>query len=630
MCGINGFLGSDKRLVSRMNRILHHRGPDQQGVYADTFATLGSTRLAILDLSEKGRMPMHDGTQQRWIVFNGEIYNFKDIRADLTKKGHRFKSDSDTEVILKAYKQWGPKCVEKLNGQFAFCIYDRRKKQLFLARDRLGINPLFYYHDGKNFAFSSEIKSLLLHPEIKREMDWNSLAAYLTLRYVPGQDTIISGIRKLPTGHTLLIDIKNPKKLTINRFWAPIWTKSGLTERDAAKKVLELLEDSVRMRMLADVPLGAFLSGGIDSTAMVALMAKHSELPVKTFSVGFDEASFSEVENSRLVADEIGTEHTEIEVALDSTAILPKVVWHVDDLMADPAALPTYVMSQETRKHVTVVLSGDGNDELHGGYFWHWLLNTGHAIGSFLPEQFKSAGSQGMKLLPDIPYIRRMGKLVLANTPTERLYSVLGIFTPEEQEKLLTDSAQENITWSPKGIMKPYAGENLPPLHQWMAYDLENWLPDDILVKSDRVSMAHSLEMRVPFLDHRYVELALSLPASMKMKGSTEKYLFKRAMKGIVPRSIIKRKKQGFGVPINDWLEAGLKHEAELVFKQSSLLNSEYFRKQRISRILSQHQTSRKIYKKQFWSLLTLALWHKIHIEDAIISPKRLSFDSLF
>lgn len=624
MCGINGILGSDRELVKQMNKILHHRGPDQQGIFADSNVTLGSCRLAVIDLSPKGRMPMHNAKETLWIIQNGEIYNFRELREELQNRGHTFSSDSDTEVILNAYDEWGASCVERLNGEFAFCIYDRRKKQLFLARDRLGIKPLFYFHRGETFAFSSEMKALMLHPEVKRELDWNSLAAYLTFRYVPGENTIIKGIKRLLPGRTMLIDVKDPKKPAIKRFWEPSFEPKPVSTARAAGEVLALLEDSVRRRMVSDVPLGAFLSGGIDSTAMVALMCRNSEKPVKTFSVGFDEASFSEAKNSMLVADALNTDHTELTVTLDSAKVLPSVIWHLDDLMADPAAVPTYIMCEATKKHVTVALSGDGNDELFAGYVQYRILNRGRRYGALIPQGVKNMLTSRPHLFPNIPYIRRSGKLLATDSEAERFLSVMASFTPDEQEELLSEGANKDLSWDARKFVKPYFDSKLPPLHQWLKFDIENWLVEDILAKSDRMSLAHSLELRVPYLDHRYAELALSLPPEMKLRGNTEKWLFRQAVRDIVPKQILRRKKQGFALPINEWLDSGLRGPAEELFRVSPILNSSFFRQRPIHRIISQHQLSRKVYKRQFWSLLTLALWHKIHIEDATTDIRKV------
>ena len=625
MCGINGLTGADKPLMRKMDAIIRHRGPDQEGIFADERVTLGSCRLSIIDLSPKGRMPMHNGNETLWIVFNGEIYNYQELRQELAAKGHSFRSKTDTEVILKAYEQWGASCVERLNGEFAFCIYDTIRKTLFLARDRLGIKPLFYLHKGA-FAFSSEIKALLLHPAAKREMDWHSLGAYLSFRYVPGEQTIIRDVKKLLPGHTLALDLVSMKKKIV-RYWQPSFEQAALGQAEAEQRVLSLLEDSVRRRMVADVPLGAFLSGGIDSTAMVALMMK-SGGAVKTFSVGFDEQSFSEVESSRLVAERLGTEHTELTVKVDAAQVLPRVVWHLDDLMADPAAVPTYLMSEVTRKHVKVVLSGDGNDEVFAGYLQYELLSKGAALGAPVPFALRPMLRAAAGAVP-VPYIRRAANLALA-AEEDRFLAVTSPFTPEEQDELLTEDARVRMAWDARQHVRGFMDEKLPPLHRWLRFDIENWLPDDILVKSDRMSLANSLELRVPYLDHRYVELALSLPPEMKLRGGQEKLLFRRAVRNIVPPEVLARKKHGFAVPINEWLERDLRHSAERVFRVSPILNSGIFRQGSLGRIIREHQLSRRIYKRQFWSLLTLAIWHRLHIEEARTAPETMELDALF
>lgn len=641
MCGITGFFGpEDKTILRKMTESLSHRGPDQSGYYSDTLCSLGHKRLSIIDLSEKGRQPLSNLEKTIWIVFNGEIYNYKEIRVLLEEKGYRFSSETDTEVIIYAYEEFGVNCLAYLNGIFAFAIWDTRKKELFIARDRIGVKPLYYFTKGNILVFASEIKALCHHPEFNKTIHKQAIDDYLNLRFIPGPDTIFSDVKKLQPGHYLL---KTQRETIIKQYWSFSMNPEEKSADYFAKKVREQLEKSVAMQMVSDVPIGAFLSGGIDSSAVVACMAKVSEKPIHTYSVTFlEQERENEMKYARLVAEKFKTEHKEIEVYMDTFKILPRICWHMDEPFGDPAALPTYILAEETKKHATVILTGDGPDEIFGGYEQYRFMNIFYTYNKVLPSVI------GNKLIPKL--VQAMPKQVLdsffkysSSLGTEGMkrfykfigslgnnaqayYNLISVFTQEEKKELLINDKDINIKKMQQDIETYIStAKNKDELLNCMLYyDTKVTLPDDFLMKVDKTTMAHGIEARVPYLDHTMVELAAQIPARYKMDYFQEKYILKRAMKDVLPREVIKRKKERFFVPIDDWLSKDLKEYARNSILTSPLTKEHVLNKEYIEKIFRNHSDSKLYYSRQIWNLMNLALWHKLYIEEENMTSEKV------
>lgn len=639
MCGITGFYSvEDKNMLQRMTESLHHRGPDQYGYYSDARCSLGHRRLSIIDLSEKGRQPLSNTDGSLWIVFNGEIYNFKELRDMLEKKGYHFSSETDTEVIIHAYEAFGTGCLQYLNGIFAFAIWDTKKKQLFLARDRIGVKPLYYAEKENNLFFASELKALLEHHDVQRLLNTQAVNEYLNLRFIPGPETIFKEIRKLQPGHFLL---KDKERTIIQQYWFFSMEPEEKSEQYFAKQVRAQIEQSVKMQMVSDVPLGAFLSGGIDSSAVVACMAKASETPIHTYSVTFSEKERDEeMRYARLIAEKFHTEHTEIEVHMDTFKLLPKIVWHMDEPFGDPAALPTYLLAQATKKYATVILTGDGPDEIFGGYEQFRFMTIFHDYNKFVPKiigkkiipkliektpknildkYFKysaSLGEEGMK---------RFYKIIDSLGDNPAMYNnLISVFTEEESRALFSDR-NIDVKKTQKDIAQyiPNNAKKETLTNAMLYYDTKVTLPDDFLMKVDKTTMAHAIEARVPFLDHKMVELAARIPGRYKINFVKEKYILKQAMKDVLPKEIIQRRKERFFVPIDDWLSKEIKNTAETTIMNSPL-TKQLFQKEQIEKMFKNHATSRLYYSRQIWNLLNLALWHKLYVEEKDMSTERV------
>ncbi|MCK4669661.1 MAG: asparagine synthase (glutamine-hydrolyzing) [Nanoarchaeota archaeon] len=624
MCGIVGFNWGDKKLVKEMNKSLVHRGPDQEGAYVDSQVSLGQRRLSIIDLSERGRQPMKNENESVLVIFNGEIYNFKELREKLKKAGHKFKSDSDTEVLVHGWEAWGLRLPSLLNGAFAFAIYDSKKKQLFLARDRMGIKPLYYYSKDGKLIFSSEIKAILKHP-IKRDIDPAALKDFIALRYLPREKTMIKNIHKLLPGNYLLFDLKT-KKSKIDYYWYLPLGRTNLSENALVKQIRSLFIDSVEKRLMSDVPLGVYLSGGIDSSAIVSAMSKIKERAgldeIRTFSVGFGYGDkIDEVKYARLVAEHFNTNHKEIIIKPEFIKALPKIIWHCDEPLADPAMIPVYLMSQEAKKHMTVVLSGDGADEVLAGYEQIKFMKLLNKV-SKIPKPIRAGATIATKFIPKpvmnkfFKYsealgeegLKRLSKAVLADNNFERYFEMISIFDEEEQKKIFNEDLTSNYKKEFSTIVK---NNNLNRL---LLFEARTLLPDNMLTKADRMTMAHSIEARVPFLDHRLVELLFRIPASLKIKGGSEKYLLKRAMHGHLPKKIIERKKQRFYVPIDLWIQKDIRSVIQSTLDKDLL--TQYFNRRYVEKVFRNYDRSRLFYARQLWNLFTFHLWHQIHIED--------------
>jgi len=632
MCGICGQLSLNKEspvdalLIRRMCLTLKHRGPDDEGMFVDADIGLGHSRLSIIDI-EGGCQPMPNEDKTVWVVSNGEIYNFLELRNILEKKGHKFHSRSDTEVIVHLYEEKGKDCVKALRGMFAFALWDARKRSLLLARDRLGQKPLFYAHDHRGLTFASEIKALLQNPNLSRQVNLTSLHHFLTFQYVPGHQTIIQGINQLQPGYLLECSNGQPK---IEKYWEPNFLpKIKLSKEEAAEEFQELLKESVRLRLISDVPLGALLSGGIDSSTIVGLMSRVANKQVKTFSVGFSEEAFSELKHARVVAQYFETDHTEILVRPDILEVLPKLVWYLDQPLADPAAIPAYYLSRVTRQQVKVALSGDGGDETCAGYqryFADRIADIYAMVPSLMREKVinqvikRFAGVSDKPLDSDLwGALARLHQA--AALPRESSIVRWGsYFCSDMKRTLYSDELRATVGHldSVELLQRSFHLGHTRADHildKTLYVDMTNYLPDDLLVKIDRTSMAHSLEVRSPFLDHKFIEFVTRLPTQFKVRGLTTKYLLKEVAKGIIPKQIITRRKQGFAVPIGAWLRHELRDMAYQTLLDPRALNRGYFKRSTIEKILDEHSMSKVDHGKRIWALLCLELWHQTFID---------------
>ena len=617
MCGIAGYLNlqqpSDQALIERMTRILHHRGPDGEGYHLDGSLALGHRRLSIIDLAG-GKQPMSDDSGRYWITFNGEIYNFPRLREQLMKHGHRFATRSDTETILAAYKQYGENCVDHLRGMFAFAIWDARDKSLFLARDRVGKKPLYYHFSGTGFVFASEIKAILQYPGIERAIDHSALADYLQLQYVPFPKTIFRSIHKLPPGFTLRVTMEaDGLRLTERKYWdlryEPDYARS---EGQWCDLLREKFDEAVRIRMLSEVPLGAFLSGGVDSSAVVAFMAKSQSAPVKTFSIGFKEEDFSELQYARQIAEQFGTDHHEYVVEPDAMEMLPKLAWEFDEPFADSSAVPTYYVSKLAREHVTVILSGDGGDETFAGYGrYPWA--TDMTKYDFIPPSARRIlFGWPSALLPD--GVRGKGMLRhLSKDPFGRYAGQVSQGDPSYFNGLFSDSFKSSLDEQSTGdrfLREFYDACNSSDYLTRIQYlDTKTYLAEDILTKVDRASMLCSLETRAPLLDHELLELAARIPSSLKLKNGTTKYIMKKSLEGILPDNILYRKKMGFGVPLVHWFKDDLVDYSRDILFSTEARQRGFFNMHQIEKLLDQHQKTGRDLSPRIWGLLFFEHW---------------------
>jgi len=628
MCGIAGQLFHDPSrpvdpaVIRRMTDTLRHRGPDDEGVWSDGPVGLGSRRLAVIDLSPRGHMPMTNEDGSLRIVFNGEIYNFQELRDELQAKGHVFRSDSDTEAILHLYEEHGPDLLARLRGMFAFALWDAPRRTLFAARDRLGKKPLFYAHDERGFVFGSEPKALLQAPGARAEVDPLAIHHYLTYGYVPSPFSAFRGMQKLPPAHYLTV---RDGRLDVRRYWSLRYGPKHTADEGAlADELLHLLEESVRLRMISDVPLGALLSGGIDSSLIVALMRRQTSGPVRTFSIGFDQPAYDELAYARQVAERFETEHHELVVKPDAIAILPRLVWHYNEPYADSSALPSFHLCAMARQSVTVALGGDGGDELFAGYD-RYLATALAARLDVLPPALRGALARGVSAIAPRgspkSAIYRLGRFleVLPLAPMPRYASWLSVFDAEGKRALYRDDFAElvasvdSLDFLDEVYRRSDAADSIEAI---LDADLQTYLPDDLLVKMDIASMASSLEVRSPLLDHRVVEFAARLPRRMKLRGLVQKHILKRIMRGVLPEPILRRKKMGFGVPIDHWLRGELREMAYDVLLDRRALARGYFREGALRRLLDEHSSGQAFHHHRLWSLLMLELWHRMFIDQ--------------
>jgi asparagine synthase (glutamine-hydrolysing) len=616
MCGIAGIADVTGRPVNRallqaMTNVQAHRGPDGESMVCVGAVGLGHRRLAIIDLVT-GDQPMSSDDGSIQIVFNGEIYNFRELRRDLEASGSRFRTASDTEVILRAYEADGPACVRRLRGMFAFAIVDERAGRLVLARDRVGIKPLVYSWDGRRLLFASEIKAILEDPAVARDLDLEALGQYLTFHYVPAPRTIFAAIRKLPPASTLVLSLKGGEPV-VSRYWSLRFAPdAGVTEGNLVERLRAELSDAVRCHMISDVPIGAFLSGGLDSSTVVALMAQASPTPIRTFSIGFDEADFDELRFARQVAARYGTDHYELVVKPNALEVLPKLAWHFDEPFADSSAIPTYYVSKITREHVTVALSGDGGDENFAGYRryaralgLHQRLDQGP--GQLARPLLKLAS----QLLPVGAPGQAMAGMLGAG-PLERYFRLVTYQRRETLRRLLSDELVDLASSGPDvATFSRLAAEGQAPdyVSTLQHIDIATYLPDDILAKVDRASMAVSLESRVPLLDHRLMEFVATVPSSLKLRNGGGKYLLQRAMAQDLPAEILTRKKMGFGVPLGAWFRRELRDMTRDVLLGARARQRSIFRASEVEGLLATHEAGRRDCSARLWSLICFELW---------------------
>lgn len=621
MCGIAGIFHAetpkpvDPVRVERMCNALAHRGPDGAGVWTDLGVGLGHRRLSIIDL-EGSPQPMHSADGRVVIVFNGEIYNFRELRRELEHEGARFRTSGDTEVILAAWQRWGVDCLERLHGMFAFALYDLDKRQLLLARDRFGVKPLFMARlsDG-SLAFASELKGLLAHPLIRRRLDPQALDAYLTWGYVPDNHSILAGVEKLAAGHFLMLE--QGKSVPQPRRWWDISfaDRAQGSEADLSAELVHMLREAVQSRMVSDVPLGAFLSGGVDSSSVVALMSESSAQPVRTCSIGFDVGALDETSYARQIADRFGTAHAERIVGQDDFTEIDQLAQMFDEPFADASALPTWRVCQLARESVTVALSGDGADEAFAGYRRQVFHHNEERVRSFVPSRLREPmfGALG-RLWPKADWAPRPLRakatlLALAESGESGYARGLSATTPEMRAALYTDEFKTRLRGFRGEDDLIRVMESAPArtgLDRAQYADLTFWLPGDILTKVDRTSMAVSLEAREPLLDHRLVEFASRLPDNMRVKGSTGKHLLKTCMERYLPKDILYRPKQGFVTPIAQWLRGPLSRQARSIASSSVLSRSGWFDSRAMSDLAEAHIEGRRDNSRILWQLLML------------------------
>ncbi|MCI0555210.1 MAG: asparagine synthase (glutamine-hydrolyzing) [Anaerolineae bacterium] len=636
MCGICGIVyldperNVDGNLINRMNDSIKHRGPDDSGVYINNNVGLGFRRLAIIDLSPAGHQPMTNEDGSVWIIFNGEIYNHLELREELLKKGHTYRSRTDSETIIHLWEEEGERCVERLRGMFAFAIWDSNQQTLLLARDREGKKPLFFAELQDRLLFGSEIKAILQDPTLQACPDLEAIHLYLAYQSVPAPYSAFKGIKKLPPAHTLLY--KNGQ-VTLRRYWKLSYKEKRIIKTpqdqiDLQEEIIERLREAVRLRLMSDVPLGAFLSGGIDSSIIVALMAGLMDQPVKTFSIGFTYEEYNELPYARQVAEQYKTEHHEFIVTPDAQAIIPDLIWHYNEPFADSSAIPTYYVSKLAREYVTVVLTGDGGDENFAGYPRY--QNQGeHALNknypSLLYRLLRPKGLMQTLSRHGGGWAKNFNRLKDLDQQKLLYYYRITHFHEGYQSQLYSQEFWERLNglttvdWMLDIYRQSDAGNYLDAT---LDLDLRLYLPDTLMTKTDIASMAHSLEARAPMLDHKFLEFVASIPPELKLKNGVEsKYIFKKAVEPYLPHDIIYRKKMGFGVPIDHWFRHELREMVRDILLSQRAIERGYFRRDYIEGILDRHQNESESWQYLIWNLLMLELWHLMFIDKALPVP---------
>ena len=626
MCGIAGIVElseereAPKAILEAMLRTIEHRGPDDSGLHLDGPVGLGIQRLKIIDL-EGGRQPMTNEDGSVWVVYNGEIYNHLAVRRALESRGHRFRTDhSDTEAIVHAWEEWGEASVRELHGMFAFALWDSRTRTLFLARDRLGIKPLYYWLDAHRLVFASELKALLDHPAVEREVDLHSLYYYLGYEFVPGPATMFRGIQKLEPGQTLTL---RNGQVALRQYWDIDFEPTDEPETVHIRRIRDLLGDAVRKRLMADVPLGIFLSGGLDSTAVLALARQATMQPLPTFTIGYADESFSEWEYARHAAKHFGTEHHEILIEPVTPALIEWAVWHLDEPMTDLSTLPLSILCREAKRHATVCLSGEGGDEVFVGYD-RFIASKCERLYRWIPAPLRQGLLEPLiRRLPDqdqkkgfVNVIKRF--IEGAALPPDGGHMRWQYFSsPEQDRQLYSDRFRAWVPMDPfEPMRKVRAGaQTADPLAQELYVDLRFTMPNSVLMKVDKMSMGHALEVRVPFLDHLLVEAAARIPSRLKFPGLRTRAIYRKAMWGLLPEKILRRGKQGYSLPLKQWLRHELRDYVVEVLNRSPLIQ-EHLNLDHVNRLIRQHLRRSHNHNHILWALLNLALWHRRFIEQ--------------
>src|SRR4051812_21781878 len=632
MCGIAGFAENrhfqsperdrerDRAVVHRMCEAIRHRGPDDEGIHIEHAVGLGMRRLSIIDLST-GQQPIHNEDRTVWLVFNGEIYNYRDLRRELEAAGHVFYTSSDTETIVHAYEQWGEASFKKLRGMFGIALWDRRRQTLLLARDRAGIKPLHFIEDGSRIYFGSEIKSLIAAGVVDPQIDLEALDHYLSYLYAPRDRSLFTSVRKLPPGHFLRWQ---DGKTTIVKYWeiGAVEPFEG-SDEDAAEALRKVLADAVRSHMVSDVPLGAFLSGGVDSSIVVGLMAEASSRPVKTFSIGFDEPQFDELEHARAVATQFGTDHHKMVVRPDGVAILDRLIAHFDEPFADSSAIPTWYVSEMARRHVTVVLSGDGGDELFGGYDRYLPHPRIARFDRLAIPGLRAAASLAWPLLPHGARGKNFLRHV-AQDPAGRYLDSIALFHADERAALYTPEVRARLTGDAERALARHFDRfaALPHDSRMMRFDFETYLPEDVLTKVDRMSMAHSIETRVPLLDNEVIDFAAALPARFKIHDGRRKHVLKETLRTLLPDSILNRRKQGFGVPLGTWFRGGLPDVFTDVPRALRMKRRGFFGPGFVAPLLRELRGGGRDHALRLWQLLVFELGHRHYLDTVGVGSR--------
>ena len=634
MCGIVGKVMApaygpvDRQLLNRMCAGLEHRGPDSRGLFQAEEAGLGIQRLRVVDLVT-GDQPIRNEDGSVVVVLNGEIYNFRELRKDLQQRGHRFATQGDTEVIVHLYEEHGIDCVRYLQGMFGFALWDQRRRRLLLARDRIGKKPLFYAAGPEGLTFASELRALLEDGTIPRELDTSAVDSFLAYGYVPAPLSIFASVSKLPPAHTLVLE---RGELKLNRYWRLDYSRKAEFKdpRELHEALLEHVRAATRRRLIADVPLGAFLSGGIDSSAVVAAMAQASSVPVKTFSIGFDHDDFDELRYARQIAQLFGTDHHEFVVRPDAVEMLPKIVRHYGEPFADSSAIPSFYLAELTRQHVTVALNGDGGDESFAGYTRYVSNRLASGLdripGSLRRFAADRATALGGGELTSVANKARRLLTGLALTPAARYERYMSAFDQTQRANLYTDefAATVDQSFTSKVIAGPWAeasGDDV--LDVMLEVDVSTYLPGDLITKIDIATMAYALEARSPLLDHELMEFAASIPAGLKVHGREKKWVFREALRQWLPNDILDRPKQGFTVPIGHWLRGDLHDLAREVLLDRDSLGRGYFRRAQVESMLDRHSAGADEETKRLWSLFMFELWHR-ELVDGTTTPMTL------
>ncbi|UII55287.1 asparagine synthase (glutamine-hydrolyzing) [Cytobacillus spongiae] len=620
MCGFIGcvhekaqnFQDNQRHVFKNMNDIITHRGPDDDGYFYDDHIQFGFRRLSIIDI-ESGHQPLTYENERYWIIFNGEIYNYVELREELLNEGLNFETSSDTEVIIALFSHLREKAVEKLRGMFAFVIWDKQEQTLYGARDPFGIKPFFYYDDGEKTFFGSEKKSILLALE-NEVINYDSLQHYLTYQFVPEPYTMTDGIQKLEPGHYFTKKIGGP--MEVNRYWKASFKPVQKSEETFIKEIKDVLFDSVNIHMRSDVPVGSFLSGGIDSS-IIASIAKEFHPAIKTFSVGFERNGFSEIDVAKETAEKLGVENiSHVITPQEYMNEIPKIMWHMDDPLADPACVPLYFVAKEARKHVTVVLSGEGADELFGGYN---IYREPQSLEVF--NRMPSIVKNFLKFMAQVMPEGMKGKSFIERgvTPMEERYIGNAKMFSEEEKRSLLNVYRDGLNY--KDITKPLYAESkgYDPVDRMQYIDIHTWMRGDILLKADKMTMAHSLELRVPFLDKAVFDVASQIPTSLKTANGTTKYILRKAAEGIVPDHVLNRKKLGFPVPIRHWLKDEMNDWAKTIIRESDtdhLINKPY-----LLGLLEDHCQGKADNSRKIWTVLMFMVWHQVYVE------KKYSFE---